>query len=211
VAKPAPALALDAMTIPQAAGRRPTRRCLTAPRARIPDMKKFRFAALTVCLAALLAGCDGAPPPGTIRLATDDPAVLAKGEAIYRQQCAACHGAQLQGQPRWRERDASGRLPAPPHDASGHTWHHPDEVLFRITKYGVAKAANLQDYDSAMPAYEGVLGDDDIVAVLSWIKAQWPAAIRAQQEEVNAAAVRRGAERPHPRPLPQAGEGAKAR
>jgi mono/diheme cytochrome c family protein len=173
-------------------------------------MKKFRLATLAVCYAALIAGCDGAPPPGTIRLATDDAAVLAKGEANYRQQCAACHGAQLQGQPRWRERDASGRLPAPPHDASGHTWHHPDEVLFRITKYGVAKAANLQDYDSAMPAYEGVLGDDDIVAVLSWIKAQWPAAIRAQQEEVNAAALKQRAGSPHPRPLPPAGEGAKA-
>ena len=159
-------------------------------------MKNFRLAVLAACHAALLAGCDAAPPPGTIRLDTGDATVLAKGEAIYRQQCAACHGARLQGQPHWRERDASGRLPAPPHDASGHTWHHPDEVLFRITKYGVAKAANLKDYESSMPAYEGVLGDDDIVAVLSWIKAQWPAAIRAQQEEVNAAALKNRAANP---------------
>jgi mono/diheme cytochrome c family protein len=159
-------------------------------------MKKFRFPALALCCAVLLAGCDGARAPGTLRLATDDPAVLAQGEAIYRQHCAACHGAQRQGQPHWRERDASGRLPAPPHDASGHTWHHPDEVLFRITKFGVAKAANLKDYDSAMPAYEGVLTDGEIVAVLSWIKAQWPPAIRAQQEEVNAAALKNRAASP---------------
>lgn len=117
--------------------------------------------------------------------------MLALGKQIYGTHCAACHGARLEGQPRWRERDGAGRLPAPPHDASGHTWHHPDEVLFRITKHGVAKAANLKDYDSAMPAYEGVLKDDEIVAVLSWIKAQWPADIRAQQEEVDRAAARK--------------------
>jgi mono/diheme cytochrome c family protein len=60
-------------------------------------------------------------------------------------------------------------------------------VLFDITKYGVARAANLKGYDSAMPAYEGVLTDPEIVAVLSWIKAQWPADIRRQNDEVNAA------------------------
>ena len=27
-------------------------------------------------------------------------------------------------------------LPAPPHNETGHTWHHPDEMLFAITKYG---------------------------------------------------------------------------
>ena len=113
------------------------------------------------------------------------------GHALYTTHCASCHGARLEGQPNWRERDAAGRLPAPPHDASGHTWHHPDEVLFRITKYGVARAANLKDHDSAMPAYEGVLTDREIVAVLSWIKAQWPRPIQRQQEEVDAAAHRR--------------------
>ena len=60
-----------------------------------------------------------------------------------------------------------------------------DDVLFRITKYGVAKAANIPDYRSAMPAFEGVLTDAEIVAVLSWIKAQWPAGIRSQQELIN--------------------------
>lgn len=153
-------------------------------------MQKFRWALLALCYAALLAGCDRATPPATVRLATGDAAMLARGQALYAQHCANCHGAQLEGQPRWRERDASGRLPAPPHDASGHTWHHPDEVLFRVTKQGVAKATGLQGYDSAMPAYESVLSDAEIVAVLSWIKSTWPSAIRAQQEEVNAQALR---------------------
>ncbi|MBL0420867.1 c-type cytochrome [Ramlibacter sp. AW1] len=150
---------------------------------------RHAFAVLTLGLT--LAACDRADDDGGIRLRTDDAQVLALGERVYRQHCAACHGARLECQPNWRERDAAGRLPAPPHDAGGHTWHHPDAVLFDITKYGVARAARLKDYDSAMPAYEGVLSDAEIVAVLSWIKAQWPAPIRRQQEEVDRAARER--------------------
>lgn len=153
-------------------------------------MQKFRWVLVALCYGMLLAGCDRGTPAPTIQLQTDDTAMLARGQALYAQHCASCHGARLEGQPRWRERDASGRLPAPPHDATGHTWHHPDEVLFRVTKHGVAKATGMQGYDSAMPAYEGVLADADIVAVLSWIKSTWPPAIRAQQEEVNAQALR---------------------
>jgi S-disulfanyl-L-cysteine oxidoreductase SoxD len=140
---------------------------------------------------ALLSACDGDAASAPYRLRADDEQLTTLGRQVYATHCASCHGARLEGQPNWRERDAAGRLPAPPHDASGHTWHHPDEVLFRITKHGVAAAANLKDYDSAMPAYEGVLSDREIVAVLSWIKAQWPREIRRQQEEVDAAAQRR--------------------
>lgn len=137
-----------------------------------------------------LAACDG-EATATVSLRPDDPLVLASGAALYRARCAACHGAQLEGQPNWRRVDATGRFPAPPHDASGHTWHHPDELLFRITKYGVAKASNLKGYNSAMPAFEGELTDQEIVVVLSWIKAQWPPDVRKHQEEVNANAARR--------------------
>ena len=135
-----------------------------------------------------LAGCDRAPP-SPHALQPDDAGIVAQGRKVYEAHCASCHGARLEGQrPNWRERDAQGRLPAPPHDASGHTWHHPDEVLFRVTKYGVAKAANLKDHDSGMPAYEGVLTDAEIVAVLSFIKAQWPRETRRLHDEVNASA-----------------------
>ena len=143
---------------------------------------------LPLVAIVLLAACGQDPAPGT-RLLPDDAATVALGKKVYDAQCAACHGAQLEGQPNWRERDAQGRLPAPPHDAKGHTWHHPDEVLFRITKLGVARAANLKDYVSAMPAYEGVLSDAEIVAVLSYIKARWPADIRRKHDELNASAA----------------------
>jgi mono/diheme cytochrome c family protein len=162
------------------------------PRLRLPRRRARTGSSAFACaLAALaIAGCDGSRRSAKVELRTDDPSVLASGAAIYRTHCAACHGASLEGQPRWRERDAQGRLPAPPHDASGHTWHHPDQLLFDITKHGVAQAAGLKDYDSAMPAFKGVLSDAEIVAVLAWIKAQWPPEIRKHQEDVNAAARR---------------------
>lgn len=135
----------------------------------------------------LLGGCDVVDRKPTQMLRSEDTQLVALGAHVYQTRCAACHGVLLQGQPNWRERDAAGRLPAPPHDASGHTWHHPDEVLFNVTKYGMARAVNLKDYESLMPAFQGVLTDAEIIAVLSWIKSQWPADIRKAQEEVNAA------------------------
>jgi mono/diheme cytochrome c family protein len=140
---------------------------------------------LLAALGWLVSGDRFGGARGSTVLRPDDAAVLAQGQRVYVAHCAACHGARLEGQPNWRERGPDGRLPAPPHDASGHTWHHPDQVLIRITKEGVAKAAQLKDYASAMPVYEGVLTDDEIVAVLSWIKSQWPADIRAKHDQIN--------------------------
>ena len=123
------------------------------------------------------------PPLHSLR--PDDSQVLRVGARIYAQQCAACHGAKGEGQPDWRDRGPDGLLPAPPHDASGHTWHHPDEQLLAITQQGLAQLINQPDYRTAMPIYGGVLSDDEIVAVLSWIKAQWPLEVRQRHDEIN--------------------------
>ncbi|WP_422369005.1 c-type cytochrome [Pelagibius sp.] len=112
---------------------------------------------------------------------------LALGRQVYDDHCAACHGAGLEGQPDWRQRRSDGRLPAPPHDETGHTWHHPDAQLFALTKYGPAAIVG-GNYQSDMPAYEGVLSDDEIWAVLSYIKSRWPAPIQARHDQINEAA-----------------------
>ena len=114
---------------------------------------------------------------------------VALGQEVYAANCASCHGENLEGQANWRQRNANGRLPAPPHDDSGHTWHHPDFVLFGITKQGPAKFANLNDYESDMPAYEGVLSDEEIWAVIAFIKSQWSPENQARQEQLNQAAT----------------------
>ena len=121
-------------------------------------------------------------------LQPDDFTITQNGRTIYQAQCAACHGAELQGQTEnWQEPDASGRQPAPPHDKTGHTWHHSDDLLFEITKYGPAAAAELPTYQSNMPAYEKILSDDEIVAVLSYIKSTWPPQEREWQDNLNVA------------------------
>jgi mono/diheme cytochrome c family protein len=111
--------------------------------------------------------------------------LVAQGETIYLARCAACHGRQLEGQPNWRGTDADGYLPAPPHDETGHTWHHPDQLLFNVVKLGTARAANLKGYKSKMPAFKNSLSDDDIIAVLSYIKSRWPEDMQNRHDKLN--------------------------
>ena len=126
-------------------------------------------------MVAFLVGC-----------AEEKPAAvdLALGERIYAQHCASCHGAKLEGQPDWRRRLPSGRMPAPPHDDSGHTWHHGDEVLFGITKYGLVPPYAPRGYASDMPAFGGTLSDGEIRAVLAFIASRWSAEVLKARAEM---------------------------
>lgn len=113
----------------------------------------------------------------------DGPSELALGREVYDAQCASCHGANLEGQPDWRRRLPSGERPAPPHDATGHTWHHPDPWLIAVTKQGTLPFA-AAGYKSTMPGFAEELTDREIRAVLAYIKSYWPAEIRALQAEI---------------------------
>ncbi|MBT4908271.1 MAG: cytochrome c [Rhodospirillaceae bacterium] len=110
--------------------------------------------------------------------------LVATGQRVYASQCAACHGANLEGQANWRARKGNGRLPAPPHDASGHTWHHDDMSLFQLTKYGLAALVG-QPVESDMPIFDGKLTDEEIWASLAYIKSRWPQKIRQRQADMN--------------------------
>ena len=120
-----------------------------------------------------------------LRADAENAETIALGRTIYETQCAACHGAQLEGQPDWQMPLPSGRLPAPPHDATGHTWHHPDDILFRIVKEGTAAIVG-DGYQSDMPGFADVLGDAEIRAVLAYIKSTWPERERSYQAETSA-------------------------
>lgn len=115
----------------------------------------------------------------------DDKKQVATGKGVYAANCAACHGANLEGQPNWRTRKPDGRLPAPPHNETGHTWHHPDAHLFKITRNGLKPPLAPDGYESDMPAFVDVLSDEEIWAVLAFIKAKWPPHIRARQTSIN--------------------------
>ena len=134
--------------------------------------------------AALLATVTLRAGEERIVLRDSDSDTVAMGAAVYVEHCAACHGANLEGQPDWRSPGPDGRLPAPPHDETGHTWHHDGETLFRLTKFGIGVLIDDPAYASNMPVYDGVLTDEEIVAVLSYIKSTWPEDIRARHDDM---------------------------
>jgi len=111
-------------------------------------------------------------------------AQVALGAQVYARRCASCHGARLEGQPNWRESLPDGRRRAPPHDETGHTWHHADQYLFDLIKGNVQRFAP-PGQESDMPAFKGVLTDDEIWAVLAFIKSHWPESIRKRQERMS--------------------------
>jgi cytochrome c len=119
-----------------------------------------------------------------ISLMPNDASLVSLGQKIYLQNCASCHGVKLEGQKNWQTRDDEGYLLAPPHDETGHTWHHTDEYLFLMTKYGIEKIIG-KKYPNNMPAYEDILSDKEIIAVLSFIKSSWPKKIQGIHNNIN--------------------------
>lgn len=148
---------------------------------------KYTIAAgILIVALALWAGYDLLGPGGDEFAGADanNPGLVSAGHPLYVTHCASCHGARLEGQPNWRRRRPDGVLPAPPHDATGHTWHHPDGVLFRITKDGGRGAGS--SMPSGMPGFGAAMTDRQIWAVLAYIKSRWPAKLRQRHDMVNA-------------------------
>ena len=127
-------------------------------------------------------------PASAVAIDYRDSDTIALGKELYAKHCASCHGARLEGRSNWRVRRADGRLPAPPHDESGHTWHHSDQQLFELTKYGPAAFVG-GGYESDMKGYEDVLTAREILAVLAFIKSTWPKEVQERHNQINQRAV----------------------
>ncbi len=123
-------------------------------------------------------------PSTSLRADPTNAEQVAVGQRFYDLTCASCHGKNLEGEKNWQSPLPTGGLPAPPHDESGHTWHHPDEILFRITKFGGAAEAPA-GFKSNMPGFEGALSDAQIWAILAYIKSRWPEHIQRRQADIN--------------------------
>ena len=114
---------------------------------------------------------------------------LARGQTLYAEQCASCHGADLQGQPNWQRPNDDGTLPAPPHDETGHTWHHDNQLLFTYTKLGGQGALaerGISNFKSGMPGFADVISDDEIWDILAYIRSTWPEPVQDIQAGRNA-------------------------
>lgn len=154
---------------------------MAAPERRTGYRSGLAWGAGGVLVIALAAGAYWYARPAAPDL--NDPVLIAAGRKVYAAYCAECHGGNLEGEPNWRTPNPDGSLPAPPHDATGHTWHHPDRILFAITRNGGASVAP-PGFPSRMPAFEGQLAEREIWAALAFIKSTWPADIRSRQEAV---------------------------
>lgn len=160
-------------------------------------MVASRFTFVSIAMGAYLVGLSAYAylrTPAAERIDADNPKLVAWGQTVYAGHCAACHGAQLEGQADWRRRGADGRLPAPPHDESGHTWHHDDRYLIHVVQQGIVAGVDRPpDYQGNMPAFGAVLSKAEIVATLSFIKSRWSFDYRAWQEGANSASAASGA------------------
>ena len=153
----------------------------------MPQSRLIWLLAATVLLAvgAVLAYQwlgKGGQPAGFVD--PQDVRLVLAGKPLYEQHCAACHGFKMEGQRNWRTRMANGRLPAPPHDDTGHTWHHSDQVLLNITLNGFVPGVTAPlGYQSDMPAYKDILTEQQARAILAYIKTFWSEqSLRAQMD-----------------------------
>jgi mono/diheme cytochrome c family protein len=115
----------------------------------------------------------------TPRLVADSgsPGTVAAGRAVYAARCAACHGDRLQGQPGWRDELRAEHPPPPALDADGFAWHNPDRALVGIIRHGIVARG--------MPAFAGQVSDDDIWAVVAFMKSTWPEETRQHHDSLN--------------------------
>ena len=109
---------------------------------------------------------------------------ISKWGRVHLKQFASCHGANLGGQSGWQDTMVDVMRSASPHDKSGHGQHHPDEMLFNLTKYAF-KAMITDDYQASVPVYDGILSDEEIIASLSYIKSTWPDEVIEIHDKIN--------------------------
>ncbi|MGB7096949.1 MAG: cytochrome c [Anaerolineales bacterium] len=121
----------------------------------------FRWQTLPISEPITINGITVAPIP------TLDAKWVAQGEPLYAKYCASCHGANLEGVPEWKTVQPDGKLLPPPQDSSGHTWHHPDDLLLSVIIEGGDPSS------SDMPAFGEILTDDETNAILTFIKSSW--------------------------------------
>ena len=118
------------------------------------------------------------------RTDANKPELVAQGKALYETHCAACHGMNLKGEPDWERQRADGTFPAPPQDASGHTWQHSDRQLFDYITLGGANFAP-RGVNSNMPGFETVLDNAQVWSVIAYVKSRWPPDTRQKQIQTN--------------------------
>ena len=113
---------------------------------------------------------------------------ISAGQVLYEEHCASCHGANLEGEPDWRSPNDDGTLPAPPHDETGHTWHHDNRLLYEYTALGGEGALaerGITNFKSAMPGFADVITEEEIWNILAYIRSTWSERVQEMQSGRN--------------------------
>lgn len=105
-----------------------------------------------------------AQAPVARRFVAADPAVLQAGAALYRDQCAACHGAQGEGVP--------GMYPALAGNRAV-TLHAPNNVVRAVLHGGFPPATTGNPRPFGMPPFLHSLSDDEVAQVATYIRQSW--------------------------------------
>ena len=138
---------------------------------------------LALALVLGLAACTGQAATSVAPVTpypTLDAAQVARGREVYIQSCASCHGPNAEGAVNWATPGPDGLGLAPPHDDTGHTWHHPDRVLYETIYSGMNDPLR-SGSPLRMPAFGEILSDSDIRAVIEYFKSLWSAEHRQWQ------------------------------
>jgi mono/diheme cytochrome c family protein len=120
--------------------------------------------------------------PSAFTIPTMSDPLLVQGQNLYNQWCAHCHGYQGEGQLASTVENTLrlGMKTVPAHDSSGQTWKHPDQLLVEVIKQGVQNPLNHYE----MPGFEGTLSDNQIQAVLTYMRHWWTPIQRKHQADV---------------------------
>lgn len=140
-----------------------------------------------VLLGFFLASCAPSAqwqPPRLPPTVDPSDSVLFAAQRNYNSYCAHCHGYNGDGQGADSEARtvALGYKIVPRHDSQGHTWQHPDQILFETIKYGVESPLNLYP----MAEYGSRLSDEEIWGIVAYMKRFWTDEQRAHQAELTA-------------------------
>jgi mono/diheme cytochrome c family protein len=96
--------------------------------------------------------------------AADAGAFISRGKVVFESVCALCHGADGLGKP----------AQAPP--LAGSEWvSDPADRVIRIALHGLSGAIAVkgQEWNLAMPAMGASLPENDLAAVLTYIRQAW--------------------------------------
>lgn len=171
-------------------------------------LMRWQWFGLGVVVACFAGACAQPPAPVSRDIRpTDSPqraATIAADEALmvgkeqYDLRCGHCHGFGGEGQVATTIENtlSLGMNTVPAHDATGHTWQHPDQLLVEVIKRGIQNPLD----QFPMPPFAAVMSDDEMYAVLEYMKLWWTDDQRAYQAGLTAIRARIEAEELVPTP-----------